>query len=107
MKGIVFKWAVDPEDAGTITSDGNFTAGDKEQKCNIVCSVSGIVQKVPIIIIELSEQYLQAAGEQLVSDAQTAWTSFTQGDRLTTILYEELMPHTELVFRLGKMLENL
>ncbi|HHT49732.1 MAG TPA: hypothetical protein GXZ98_10640, partial [Firmicutes bacterium] len=97
MSNVEFEWIL-AEGAGEITADGLFTAGNNPGIYELICKAGDISSDPVQIEVTTVEEHLQKAGEQLVSDSQTAWNSFTQSGRLPIILNQELMPHAELIF---------
>lgn len=99
MSGIDFTWSVEPAWLGKIEVKDNevtFVAGEREGKGEIICQAHGVMQKVTVSVFH-GRLYLQSAAEQLVSDTQTAWTSFTTAPRLVKIMDEQLVPGAMLV----------
>lgn len=99
MDGIAFTWSVEPAWLGKIEVKDNevtFVAGEREGKGEIICQAHGVMQKVTVSVFH-GRLYLQSAAEQLVSDTQTAWTSFTTAPRLVKIMDEQLVPGAMLV----------
>ncbi|NLY90675.1 MAG: hypothetical protein GX081_03595, partial [Firmicutes bacterium] len=97
MEGLTFRWSV-PKEAGEITSDGLFTAGDKEGIYKVVCEANDIKAEIEVRVNKFAgDGYLQSIGEQLVHDSQTAWDNFSVVPRLSSIFNDQLVPGFSLV----------
>ena len=97
MFDVEFTWSVDDEQAGSITSDGSFTAGDQIGEYKVICQVDGVTVEIPIKIA-IANDRLTTIAKELVGDSQAAWARFIDSPRLATILNDQALPAAQNVF---------
>lgn len=97
MSGITFQWAVEPEEIGEITSDGQFT-GKNTGQGKVICTAKDKTAAATVTVNEPPKISLEEIAEQIVDDTRRVEKAIESiiRDRLASMpepLEEKFLPY--------------